>query len=152
VPVELHIVGEGPDLDKCRAESAKTSSPLSVVCHGALEQQRVAELLQGSDVFVMYSRTEGTPRAMMEAMATGLPVVTTDAGFCADVVEDGTEGIVLGREPDKEIVEVLAKFFEHPDVARRMGLAARQRAERDYDAAVLFRRYRDLIAEAAEHA
>jgi glycosyltransferase involved in cell wall biosynthesis len=150
VAVELHIVGDGPDLSQCRAESAKDSSPLSIVCHGAQDQRRVAELLHESDIFVMYSKSEGTPRAMMEAMATGLPVVTTDAGFCSDVVRDGTEGIVLGRDPDEEIVNVLANFFEHPEMARKMGLAARQRAERDYDAAVLFRRYRDLIADAAQ--
>lgn len=150
VPIELHIVGDGPDLDKCRAEAAEKSPPLSIVCHGAQEQEQVAELLQNSDVFVMYSKTEGTPRAMMEAMATGLPVVTTDAGFCADVVRHGTEGIVLGADPDTEIVDVLVDFFEHPEVPRRMGLAAHLRAERDYDAALLFRRYRALIAEAAQ--
>ena len=149
VPVELHIVGDGPDLKKCRAEAAKASSSLSVVCHGAQEQGRVAGLLKDSDVFVMYSKSEGTPRAMMEAMATGLPVVTTDAGFCTDVVQHGVEGIVLGANPDNEIVGVLDSLFEHPEVLRRMGLAARARAERDYDAAVLFDRYRSLIADAA---
>ena len=149
VPIELHIVGEGPDLADCRAEAAKASPSLSIVCHGAQNPGRVAQLLQESDVFVMYSKTEGTPRAMMEAMATGLPVVTTNAGFCADVVADGVEGIVLGPDPDKEIAGVLASWFEHPEEPRRMGLAAHARAQRDYDAVVLFERYRSLIAEAA---
>ncbi|MFL6772448.1 MAG: glycosyltransferase [Sphingomicrobium sp.] len=149
VPVELHIVGDGPDLEKCRAEAAKVSSSLSIVCHGAQNQRRVAELLQDSDVFVMYSKSEGTPRAMMEAMATGLPVVTTDAGFCADVIRHGVEGIVLGADADNEIIGVLDSLFEHPEVPRRMGVAARARAERDYDAVVVFDRYRSLIADAA---
>ena len=149
VPVELHIVGEGPDLAECRAEAEKGSTALSIVCHGAQNQLVVAELLQDSDVFVMYSKTEGTPRAMMEAMATGLPVVTTNAGFCADVVRHGVEGIVLGADPDNEIPGVLGSWLEHPDVPRRMGLAARARAEREYDAVALFERYRSLIADAA---
>ena len=148
-PIELHIVGDGPDLAECRAEALKISSALSIVCHGAQEQPHVADLLRDCDVFVMYSESEGTPRAMMEAMATGLPVVTTDAGFCADVIHHELEGIVLGRNPDEEVVDVLKTFFEHPEMLHNMGLAARARAERDYDAAVLFGRYRALIAEAA---
>jgi glycosyltransferase involved in cell wall biosynthesis len=149
LPVELHIVGDGPDLEECRVEAARASSSLSIVCHGAHNQRRVAELLQDCFVFVMYSKSVGTPSAMMEAMATGLPVVTTDAGFCADVVRHGVEGIVLGSDPDKEIIDVLDSFFELPEVPRHMGLAARARAERDYDAVVLFDRYRSLIADAA---
>jgi glycosyltransferase involved in cell wall biosynthesis len=147
VPIELHIVGDGPDLLKCRESAATSSWP--VICHGAQDQRRVAELLQQSDVFVMYSKSEGTPRAMMEAMATGLPVVTTDAGFCADVVRHGIEGVVLGPDQDKEIESVLSRLFERPEAIRRMGLAARARAESDYDAAALFSRYRDLVADAA---
>lgn len=85
----------------------------------------------------------------MEAMATGLPVVTTDAGFCADVIRHGVEGIVLGADADNEIIGVLDSLFEHPEVPRRMGVAARARAERDYDAVVVFDRYRSLIADAA---
>ena len=148
VPIELHIVGDGPDLVKCREEAEDSSLP--IICHGAQDQRHVVELLQQSDVFVMYSKSEGTPRAMMEAMATGLPVVTTDAGFCADVVRHGTEGIVLGPDPDKEIESVFSRLFERPEATRRMGLAARARAESDYDAAALFSRYRDLIADAAK--
>jgi glycosyltransferase involved in cell wall biosynthesis len=97
----------------------------------------------------MYSKSEGTPRAMMEAMATGLAGVTTDAGFCADDVGHGVEGIVLGADPDNEIVGVLGSWFEHPEVPRRMGLAARARAQREYDAVELFQNYMALIAETA---
>ena len=64
-------------------------------CH-----KQVAAVLRSSDVFVMYSQTEATPRAVMEAMAVGLPVVTTDAGFCADIVEHGHEGFAsAGSRP-----------------------------------------------------
>ena len=59
------------------------------------------------------------------------------------------EGVVLGTDPDKEVARILNDFLHHPEIPRRLGLAARARAERDYAAAVLFGRYRDLIAEAA---
>lgn len=150
VAVDLHVVGAGPDLARCREEASKVAPSPSVVFHGAQDQPRVAELLRHADLFVMYSRSEGTPRAMVEAMAAGLPVVTTDAGFCAEVIQHGVEGIVLGQDPDNEIVGILESFTQNPGVLRQMGLAARARAERDYDAAQVFVRYRALIAEAAE--
>jgi glycosyltransferase involved in cell wall biosynthesis len=101
------------------------------------------------DVFVMYSRTEGTPRAMMEAMAVGLPVVSTDAGLCGDVFTDGEDGFLLGGDPDKEIVDCLQRFVADRGLGRRMGLSGRARALRDYDAAKLFPAYRSLIVETA---
>ena len=85
----------------------------------------------------------------MEAMATGLAVVTTDAGFCADIVEHGTEGFVLGDDPDSEIVAVLERLRSDRELGKRMGNAARERARRDYDSKRLFDEYRRLIAETA---
>ena len=82
-------------------------------------------------------------------LAIGLPVVTTDAGFCADIVEHGREGFVLGPDPDSEIVEVLERFRNDPELARRMGAAGRERAEREFDSVRLFDEYRRLIAETA---
>jgi D-inositol-3-phosphate glycosyltransferase len=150
--VELHVVGGGPDLPAIRRRAdagAEGSSNLRVVAHGPLPHAAVADVLRSCDVFVMYSRTEAMPRAMMEAMAVGLPVITTDAGFCADVVEHGIEGFVLGAAPDREIVEALRQFAADASLAPRMGAAARERAGRDYDSVRLFDEYRQLIAETA---
>jgi glycosyltransferase involved in cell wall biosynthesis len=150
--IELHVVGAGPSLDELVAKSGRLrreGSRLQVVAHGPLAHDRVAEMLSDCDVFVMYSRTEATPRAMMEAMAVGLPVVTTNAGFCADIVEHGREGFVLGSDPDGEIVEMLDRFRTDPQLAKRMGAAGQKRARRDYDSVRLFDEYRKLIAETA---
>lgn len=152
LPIELHLAGDGPDLADCRDRAAmlpEAGSKLWVKCHGPLSHAGVADMLRSCDLFVMYSRTEATPRAMMEAMAVGLPVVTTNAGFCADIIEDGVEGFVLGPNPDCEIVQVLDRFRADPSLARRMGAAARTRAERDYDSVRLLQEYRQLIAETA---
>ena len=152
-PIELHLAGDGPEVQDCReaAEAvASSGSLLDVRIHGRLAHNAVADLLRNCDLLVMYSRTEATPRAIMEAMASGLPVVTTDAGFCADIVEDGVEGFVLGSDPDGEILGVLRRFSEDPGLALRMGAAARARAIRDYDSVRLFEDYRRLIAETAK--
>lgn len=149
---ELHVVGGGPDLPAVRERAdacADGRSNLRVVAHGTLPHAAVAKVLRSCDVFVMYSKTEAMPRAMMEAMAVGLPVITTDAGFCADVVEHGVEGFVLGAAPDREIVDALQQFAADASLVPRIGAAARKRAQRDYDSVRLFDEYRQLIAETA---
>lgn len=150
--IELHTVGDGPDLDELRKRSLDLRderSTLQVIVHGRQDHRDVSRLLADCDLFAMYSRTEATPRAIMEAMAVGLPIVTTNAGFCADIVEHGREGFVLGPHPDQEVVDVLERFRQDPRLARRMGAAAQMRARRDYDSVKLFEEYRHLIAETA---
>jgi glycosyltransferase involved in cell wall biosynthesis len=149
-PIELHLIGDGPDLAQCRARAGRNPARLTIVCHGAVPQSALPALLRDADVFVLYSNSEGTPRAILEAMAAGLPVVTTDAGFCADIVGHGIEGFVLGPDPDSEIIPLLERFHNDPALARKMGSAARTRAERDFDSVRLFEDYRRLIAETAE--
>jgi len=150
--LELRIAGEGPDLAECRERAtslAKTHSALRVICEGFLPPDGVAALLRSCDILIIYSRSEGTPRAAMEAMAAGVPVITTDAGFCVDIVADGVEGFVLGNDSDREIVNVLTMLNSDRRLLARMGAAARQRARRDFDSIRLFDDYRKLIADTA---
>jgi glycosyltransferase involved in cell wall biosynthesis len=151
-PVELHVVGEGPDLPGVNREAddrRREGSSLRIVAHGALPHAGVADVLRSCDLFIMYSRTEATPRAMMEAMAVGLPIITTDVGFCADVVQHGIEGFVLGPDPDHEIIGVLDRLHSDPALAGQLGAAARARAELHFESVRLFEEYRQLIAETA---
>jgi len=105
--------------------------------------------MSAADVLLLPSFHEGSPNAVKEAMAVGLPVIVTDAGFCVDFVDDGREGFVLGLDPDSDVIQALEKLDRDPELAQRMGSAGRRRAERDYAADTLFQRYRALIAECA---
>lgn len=149
LPVDIWIVGDGPELQACKTAAAKLGVGERLRFFGRVGHTELAEILPLADVFVMFSTHEGTPRAIMEAMAAGLPVVTTNAGFCADIVGHEIEGIVLGPNPEGEVVSVLQRLFEDPELRARMGKAARIRAERDYDADKLYVRYRALIRETA---
>ncbi len=147
--VALHLIGSGPDQAELMQRARHANGRLTIHVHGRLPQAEIATLLQTMDVFVMYSRTEGTPRAMMEAMAVGLPIVSTDAGLCSDVFVDGEDGFLLGPNPDIEIIGCLQQFIVDPRLAVRMGKRGRTRAVQNYDAAKLFPAYRALIAETA---
>ena len=89
------------------------------------------------------------PRAMIEAMAVGVPIITTNAGFCSDVIENEVQGIVLGDNPDVEVVDGIKLLLNNDEMRARMGRAARVRAENEFDATKLYKRYRDLIKDTA---
>jgi glycosyltransferase involved in cell wall biosynthesis len=148
-PVDLHIVGDGPHMELCRSAQQALPPHVQVKLHGSLRHVQIAELLRAADVFVLYSNSEGTPRAIMEAMAAGLPVISTDVGFCSDMIDHGTDGYLLGPDPDADLIPLLRNLAEDQTMAENMGQAALARARRDYDSEKLYPAYRQLIAEAA---
>jgi len=115
-----------------------------------LDPKGVASILRDADVFLMNSKTEGTPRAMMEAMACGLPVVTTNAGYCRDLVQDGSTGFVLSEQRTEEHLIRLVEMLTSDDQLRhRMGDSAAGYARKHFDARKIYTQYRAAIGEMA---
>jgi glycosyltransferase involved in cell wall biosynthesis len=148
--IEVWLVGKGPELDACKSLAVRAGAEDRVKFFGQMNHTEIAGLLPCADVMVLFSNMEGTPRVLMEGMAVGLPIITTNAGFCADVIENDIQGLVLGNDPAAEIVERLDELFADEALRARIGQAARARAEIDFDADKLYHRYRALIRETAE--
>jgi phosphatidylinositol alpha-1,6-mannosyltransferase len=136
-PVHLTHVGDG----RYRAELERLADRLGVADRvtfaGALPAGvAVRSSLDGADLFVMPSRTEGMPRAMIEAMARGLPAIATDVGGISELV--GPDFLV---PPDDEprLAAAIGALLADPD-RRRVAAAANLRRARDYAADVLMRR------------
>ncbi len=145
--IDVWIVGTGPDLQACRAYVQQVGADDRVTFFGQMDHAQLAQVLPQADIMVLFSRMEGTPRAIMEGMAVGLPIVTTNAGFCADVVAHDVQGYVLGNEPEKEVVPCLQSLLGSEALRARMGLAGRARAENEFESGMLYDRYRQLIRE-----
>ncbi|WP_269687683.1 MULTISPECIES: glycosyltransferase family 4 protein [Halopseudomonas] len=84
-------------------------------------------------VFVLPSYREGTPRSVLEAMAMGRPIITTDAPGCRETVIDGENGFLVPVKSVDALVEAMTRFIEDPDLAARMGKRSREIAEDKYD-------------------
>lgn len=97
-PVELNIVGDGPERPQLEHAAAAASGGLRVVFHGAIPNRRVHEFYSRSDIFIMPSYREGFPRVIIEAMAMGLPIVTTDAGGTRDLLGPQQREFVAPRD------------------------------------------------------
>ena len=92
----------------------------------------VPGLLENSRFLVHTSDTEGCPNAVMEAMACGRPVVAMDAGDIPFLVEDGRTGFVVRREDEATFAERVFQLLTDNELCRRMGLAARAKAEQEF--------------------
>lgn len=149
IEVESWIIGDGPQRAACEELIAATNAKDRVKFFGALSHHELAYILPNADAFVQFSSMEGTPRAIMEAMAVGLPIVTTDVGYCSDVVEHGIEGFVLGRDAERELPNALETLFRDCQLRERMGKAGIARVAREFEASTIYERYRGLIADTA---
>jgi colanic acid/amylovoran biosynthesis glycosyltransferase len=140
---EFHIVGDGPE----RARLLYTLDELElqgyVHLHGHLSPAGVRSQLQQADVFLLSSLSEGLSNAVLEAMACGLPVVTSDCGGMREAVTDGVEGLVAPvRDPDA-MATALIRLASDPELRRSWGQAARQRVLNQF---TLGRQIEDFIS------
>jgi glycosyltransferase involved in cell wall biosynthesis len=88
----------------------------------------VPRLLAAADAFVLPSRNEGLPLAVMEAQAAGLPVVATRAGGTPELIDDGVDGQLIAIGDRTSLAERLLRLAIDPDLRARLGAAARVRA------------------------
>ena len=141
-PVKLVMVGDGPLL----AEVADELRAAGVERHVWLAGRRndVPELLRSFDIFALSSRMEGISNTVLEAMASGLPVVATRVGGNDELVEDGkTGGLVPSRSPEA-LTTALAHYVSHPELIKEHGRAGRRRAEHSFDIDGMVARYAEV--------
>lgn len=98
---------------------------------GKLSDVRPA--ISDSTVYVLPSYREGTPRTVLEAMAMGRPIITTDTPGCRETVIDGDNGFLVPVQSVDELAAAMIRFIEDPELAIRMGKRSRKIAEEKYD-------------------
>jgi len=139
VPVVCDLIGEGPLRRAIEARVAAAGLRQIVRFHGGLPRPEVSRLLAAADAAVLAShptrsgKREGIPVALMEAMASGLPVVATAISGIPELVQSGLTGfLVPPRDPDA-LADALQRLAADPDLRQQMGTAGRARVMRDFD-------------------
>ncbi|MBC8139653.1 MAG: glycosyltransferase family 4 protein [Fibrella sp.] len=103
-----------------------------------------------ADVFVFPTRADCLPLAVLEAMASGLPVITTDVGALSEAVGHGEAGLVVAPDDPASLSDAIAILASSPDLRERYSLRARQIAEQRFDGAKNYARLVALLAGTAE--
>ena len=124
----LVLIGEGGERGHLEEEAARLGIEDSVALTGRLPACAIRERLNQSAAFVLPSRSEGLPLALLEAMASGLPAVATRVGGVPEVLTPQS-GIVVPPGTPHAIAEALASLLNNPDRAQSMGNEAQVRAQ-----------------------
>ena len=137
------LVGDGPDRPAVEAEVRRFGLQ-DVTLAGTRDD--VPELLARADVFVLSSRSEGAPLSILEAMAAGLPVVSSRVGGVPELVVDGVTGLLVPPGDPAAMAAALGRLLEDADLRRRLGAAGRERALRCFDVRMHRRAHLDCYA------
>ena len=97
------------------------------------EVQDVRPEIANCHVYVLPSYREGTPRTVLEAMAMGRPIITTDVPGCRQTIEDGCSGFLVNPRNGKDIAQAMRKYLLNPVLLEKMGKESQQRAGQMYD-------------------
>jgi glycosyltransferase involved in cell wall biosynthesis len=141
--LRLVIIGEGPARPAIEAEVAKLADPRAVILTG--RRMDVPKLVHAFDVFALSSATEGLPLVVPEAMAAGLPIVTTAVGGLPDVVDEGYTGLLVPVD-ERAMAQALGRLFEDRALARALGGHAREVALTRYSSDRMVEAYLALYA------
>jgi len=147
--VKLVLVGSGPLESRLRELVQRLGVTESVVFVGRRSHDQMPQIVAAADVLVLPSLNEGLPRVILEAMATGLPVVATSVGGIPELVTDGRTGLLVRPGDEGALADAVCRVLADPDVAKAWGRAGRDVAEREYEREANLRRYAQMVESVA---
>lgn len=142
----LAIVGDGPMLAALRSEADALGLGDAVWLPGNIGD--IPGVLRGLDVFVLPSLMEGISNTLLEAMATGLPVIATSVGGNVELVAQDVEGRLFEPQDVDTLAGLIAAYLADPALRLRTGRAARERVLREFSLPAMVGRYQKLYLDA----
>lgn len=136
IDAKLYIIGKGPLEDTLKEQVEREQITNKVFFAGAKTHDELPEILASADLMVAPSIVakdgdqEGLPVSIMEAMASGLPVVAGISGGTSDIIEDGINGYILDARNVKQLEQRIRCILEDNEMCRRMGQSAYKTAEK----------------------
>jgi colanic acid/amylovoran biosynthesis glycosyltransferase len=130
------LIGDGPERESLERLSADLKLNSCVQFAGSMAHEPTLAKVAGADVFVLASFAEGLPVALMEAMALGVPCVSTTIAAIPELISDGENGLLVPPANAEAFSAALARLAGDPAFRARLGSAARQTVESRYNLAV----------------
>jgi glycosyltransferase involved in cell wall biosynthesis len=145
-PVHMVVVGEGPELETLQDVAARLGVAGRVLFTGYVEEGRKWQILQCADAYVSASLHEGFGLVYLEAMAAGLPIVTTDHGGHLDFLREGDTGYLVPAGDDATLARAIARLMADPGLRNRISEQNRARSA-SFTAESCARAYEVLLEE-----
>ena len=121
----------GPEKDGSLESTKKYTEELglNVVFTGKLPKEKWLELSNNYDVFINTTHIDNTPISVMEAMAMGLPVISTNVGGIPYLLEDKVDGLLVADCDNIEMANSIKYIIENPEIASKIAYCARAKVE-----------------------
>jgi glycosyltransferase involved in cell wall biosynthesis len=141
--IKLGICGDGP----LRPQLESLIQELDLSKHVQLlgMWSDISPALVSANIFILPSRSEGLSRALMEAMAQGMPVVATNVGGNKSLVTDDVYGLLVPPEDFDKLGESILQLLEHPEMMTRLGSAARKHVLESHSTDFMCQKYYDYM-------
>ena len=128
---KLYLAGDGPLRGALEKQVQALGLKGRVIFLGKLPNEQLPALLNKCEVFVLPSLYEGNPKALLEAMACGLPCLTSDIEGIKEIIKHNENGL-LAKPLKDEIKKALLLLFKDSSLSERLGVKARQTIEKDF--------------------
>lgn len=128
----LLVVGDGPERDRLRARAGELDLLDAVTFTGSVPHGETAPLYRSADVFALSSDFDNSPNAVLEAMASGLPVVATDSGGVREFVATPDGGLIVPKRDPQALASAIESLLRDPERRRTAGAFNRRRAAHDF--------------------
>jgi glycosyltransferase involved in cell wall biosynthesis len=142
------LIGSGGfDMHNCEDELKKfvKAKGLEESIYFAGEVDNVHEYLQASDIFVLPSEEDAFPLALVEAMACGLPVISTPVGGIKEIITDRQNGLLVQARDFQQLYQVISGLIRDPTLSASLGTAAVQTVQERYSAGIIIQKYCELF-------
>ncbi len=117
---KLIIVGDGPEYENLKIKIKNLKLNDRVVLAGAVPREKLLEYLNDSGIFVLNTSFESFSFQVVEAMAAGLPVITTNIGNLAEIIENDKEGILVEPNNKEQILAAIKKISEDKNFSEKI--------------------------------
>ena len=146
---KYRIIGDGPALEELKAQTTRLGLRDHVESCGAQPADFMRAALERAHIFLLPSVAEVLPVTLMEAAASGLPMVASDVGSVANIVEDGVSGQLVPPGDTEALADQLEQIMRSPEHWERMGRAGQDRVAQRFDVDVLNDRLIEIFRRVA---
>jgi len=143
--VKLTIVGDGAELQNLVQLAEQLSITEFIEFAGA--QNNVADWLANADVFVLSSIAEGIPMTVLEAMASSLPVISTDVGGLSELIQHNENGQLVQKQNSQYLCDAMSKYVNSPQLIKTHGTQAKAFVEHQFSEQTMVAQYLGLYQQ-----
>jgi glycosyltransferase involved in cell wall biosynthesis len=130
--MHLYIIGEGKEQDVLKNKIKELKLEQKITLLGLLDHKSISEWMKAANIFILPSRNEGTPNSLLEAMASGLPVIASKVGGIPELIQENIEGLLFKSDSKDDLKEKLYKLIKDNQLQALLGKNAQKKIATHY--------------------